>query len=94
MEMRTTPDQKAAPLHNGMQSPFMGSSHFKPPSDEVSLSPPAPAGPKNFLDLGVLSIHEPADVAADMASSSPDARLSEYSMTDDRQACDRARCIS
>ncbi|CAL8464235.1 g3770 [Coccomyxa elongata] len=83
MEMRTTPDQKEGlPLHNGMQSPFMGSSHFKPPSDEVSPSPPAPTGPRKFLDFGTLSIREPAD----MASSSPDARLSEYSMTDDQQA--------
>ena len=85
MEMRTVPEQEAGvPLHDSMQSSFMGSSHIKSPSDEVPPSPPGPAA-AGCLDLGALSIGGPTDVAADMASSSPDARLSQYSMTTEQQ---------
>ncbi|BDA49354.1 probable cAMP-dependent protein kinase catalytic subunit alpha [Coccomyxa sp. Obi] len=89
LEMRRFPDQRVGlPFQNSMQSPFTASSLFKPSSDEVPPSPPAPAGPQKVLDLSALSIREPADVAADMASSSPDARLSEYSMATEQQARD------
>ncbi len=88
MEMGTVSEQETGvPLHDSMQSLFKGGSHVKPPSDEVLPSPPGPAG---RLDLGALSIGGPTDVAADMASSSPDARLSQYSMTTEQQARDGA----